>query len=154
MVFVIHLCSLGYLANKSSNAPSAVGWLLIGTGISCLLSRGGRLAEFDLTEIEPILAALMIIGELSFAVWLIARRIDNEERAILRDTDIDKRSLNFLQVFQSVLWAAAGIQNHENRARDISRGDPIHFILMGLALTVSFVVGVVSVVDIVCGKPA
>ena len=149
MVFGVHLCSLGYLVNKSANAPSVVGWLLIGAGISYLLSKGGGLAGFDLTEIEPILAALMIVGELGFAVWLITKRIDIEEGVSPSHNDSDKQRLTFLQVFQSVLWAAAGIQKHENRVRDFSRGNPIHFILMGLAFTASFVVGVVSVVHIV-----
>ena len=148
MVFGVHLCSLGYLVNKSENAPSVVGWLLIGAGISYLLSKGGGLAGFDLT-IEPILSAPMIVGELSFAVWLIAQRIDIGERVNPRDNDSDNQGLTFLQVFQSVLWAAAGIQKHENRVRDFSRGNPFHFILMGLALTASFVVCVVSLVHIV-----
>lgn len=137
------------MVNKSANAPSVVGLLLIGAGISYLLSKGGGLAGFDLTEIEPTLALLMIVGELYFAVWLIAKRIDIDERVNPRDDDCDKQGLTFLQVFQSVLWAAAGIQKHENRVRDFSRGNPVHFILMGLAFTVFFVVGVVSIVHIV-----
>ena len=149
LVFGIHLCSLGYLVNQSAKAPSAVSWLLIGGGIGYLLSEGGGLPGFDLTEIEPILAVIMIVGELSFAVWLITRSVDLGKRVNPRDSDIDKQSLTFLQVFQSVLWAAAGIQKHENRVRDFSRGNPIHFILMGIAFTVSFVVCVVSVVHIV-----
>jgi|GEM_PF-236866 len=149
MVFGIHLCSLGYLVTKSAFTPSAVGWLLIGAGISYLMSKGGWLVGFDLADIKPILAVLMIVGELSFAVWLMARSIDSGERADPRDNDIDRRSVTFLQVFQSVLWAAAGIQKHENRVRDFSRGNPTHFILMGIAFTLSFVVGVVSVVHII-----
>ena len=149
MVFGIHLCSLGYLVHQSATAPSVVGWLLIGAGISYLLSKGGGLTGFDLTEIEPILAIPMIVGELGFAVWLMAKRLDIGERVNRRDNDSDKQGLTFLQVFQSVLWAAAGIQKHENRVRDFSRGNPVHFILMGFAFTVSFVVGVVSIVHIV-----
>ena len=149
MVFGVHLCSLGYLVNKSATAPSAVGWLLISAGIGYLISKGGGLAGFDLAEIEPMLAALMIIGELVFAVWLITTRMEIEEVVSPSHNDSDKQSLNFLQVFQSVLWAAAGIQKHENRVRDFSRGNPIHFILMGFAFTVSFVICVVGIVHIV-----
>ena len=133
MVFGIHLCSLGYLVIRSAFTPSTLGWLLISAGISYLLSKGGWLAGFYLTEIEPILAVIMIVGELCFAVWLITQRIDIGERVNPREKDSDKQGLTFLQVFQSVLWAAAGIQKHENRVRDFSKGNPIHFILMGLS---------------------
>ena len=61
----------------------------------------------------------------------------------------DEASLTFLEMLQSTLWAAIGVQKHENRVRDFSRGNPIHFILMGIAFTTVFVLGMVSLVTLI-----
>ena len=59
----------------------------------------------------------------------------------------DKMTL--LQVAQSVLAAAFGVQSSRNRERDFKHGSARTFILAGLAGTVLFVVAVWGVVSIV-----
>jgi hypothetical protein len=59
----------------------------------------------------------------------------------------DKMTL--LQVAQSVLAAAFGVQSSRNRERDFKRGSARTFILAGLVGTVLFVVAVWGVVSVV-----
>ena len=59
----------------------------------------------------------------------------------------DKMTL--LQVAQSVLAAAFGVQSSRNRERDFKHGSARTFILAGLVGTVLFVVAVWGVVSIV-----
>lgn len=47
---------------------------------------------------------------------------------------------------KSVAAAFFGVQNRHNRERDFTRGRPLHFILIGLGMTVLFVVVLVGVV--------
>ncbi len=63
--------------------------------------------------------------------------------------DTPDKPLSFLEVLQSTLWAAIGVQKHENRVRDFSRGNPVHFILMGIAFTTLFVLGMVGLVHLI-----
>ena len=58
-------------------------------------------------------------------------------------------SLSLLEMLQSTLWAAMGVQKRENRIRDFSRGNPVHFILMGIAFTTLFVLGMVGLVHLI-----
>ena len=48
--------------------------------------------------------------------------------------------LTFLQMLQSTLWAAIGVQKSVNRKRDFTQGNWIHFVLMGVGFTACFVV--------------
>ena len=57
--------------------------------------------------------------------------------------------LTFWQVLSSTLAAAFGVQSSKNRERDFSRGKASHFIFMGIAFTVLFVLTVVAVVNLV-----
>ncbi len=68
-----------------------------------------------------------------------------------RDVAQDK-SLTFLEMLQSTLWAAIGVQKHENRVRDFSHGNPVHFILMGVGFTTVFVLGMVALVNLVLAQ--
>ncbi len=45
----------------------------------------------------------------------------------------------FLQMLQSVLAAAFGVQSGKNRARDFTHGKPSHFIALGILFTTLFV---------------
>ncbi len=49
----------------------------------------------------------------------------------------------------STLAAALGVQSRANRERDFSRGKALHFILLGIAFTVAFVLAVLGVVNLV-----
>lgn len=72
-----------------------------------------------------------------------------------RDTAEDQQSedseegLTILQLFGSTLAAAFGVQSSKNRNRDFSRGKPSQFIIVGIVLTVLFVLGIISVVRLV-----
>jgi hypothetical protein len=55
----------------------------------------------------------------------------------------------FWQMLQSVLAAAFGVQSSKNRARDFSQGKPSHFIVLGLLVTLCFVLSVFAVVKLV-----
>ncbi len=57
--------------------------------------------------------------------------------------------MTLLQVAQSVLAAAFGVQSSRNRERDFKHGSARTFILAGLVGTVLFVVAVWGVVSIV-----
>lgn len=61
----------------------------------------------------------------------------------------EEKDLTFLQLVGSALAAAFGVQSSRNRARDFSRGKPIQFIIVGVVLTVLFVLAVVGVVNLV-----
>ena len=49
----------------------------------------------------------------------------------------------------STLAAAFGVQSSKNRERDFTHGKASHFIFMGIAFTVIFVLAVVAVVKLV-----
>jgi hypothetical protein len=57
--------------------------------------------------------------------------------------------LTLFQLLGSALAAAFGVQSSRNRARDFSRGRPLHFIIIGVVLTALFVLAVVGVVNLV-----
>lgn len=48
----------------------------------------------------------------------------------------------FFDVFKSVSASFFGVQSDEVRRRDFEHGKPSHFIVMGLILTVAFVLGI------------
>ena len=55
----------------------------------------------------------------------------------------EHRGLSILQVIQSVLAATMGVQSHQNRERDFSRGSAKTFIVAGILGTLVLVVKVV-----------
>ncbi|MEJ2089466.1 MAG: DUF2970 domain-containing protein [Gammaproteobacteria bacterium] len=57
--------------------------------------------------------------------------------------------MTLFQLLGSALAAAFGVQSSRNRARDFSRGRPLHFIIIGVVLTALFVLAVVGVVNLV-----
>ncbi|MEZ5597600.1 MAG: DUF2970 domain-containing protein [Pseudomonadales bacterium] len=61
------------------------------------------------------------------------------------------KPLTFLEVAGSVLAAFLGVQSRENKIRDFTRGNAIHFILTGVLLTAAFVGVIVAVVASVTG---
>jgi hypothetical protein len=58
-------------------------------------------------------------------------------------------NLTFWQLLSSTIAAALGVQSRANRERDFTRGKALHFIFMGIAFTVFFVLAVVGVVNLV-----
>lgn len=63
--------------------------------------------------------------------------------------DEDQKPLSFLEMLQSVLAAALGVQSGKNRSRDFSRGKPTHFILLGVGFTTLFVLLLLGVVKLI-----
>lgn len=53
------------------------------------------------------------------------------------------------QTVQSVAAAFFGVQTAENRERDFTRGKPLHFILIGLGMTLALIFGLVLIVRLV-----
>ncbi len=61
----------------------------------------------------------------------------------------DDKPLTFGEMLSSVLAAALGVQSGKNRARDFSRGKPVHFILLGLGFTAVFALTLLGIVLLV-----
>lgn len=53
------------------------------------------------------------------------------------------------QTVQSVAAAFFGVQTAANRERDFTRGKPLHFILIGLVMTLALIGGLVLLVRLV-----
>ncbi len=61
----------------------------------------------------------------------------------------DEKRPSLLDVVKSVLSSFVGVQSRRNRDRDFQHGKPIHFIIVGLGVTVLFVLVVWGIVSIV-----
>lgn len=51
-----------------------------------------------------------------------------------------------LDIIKSVLASFFGVQSDKNRKRDFQQGNPLHFIVAGLFLTVIFILLIVGLV--------
>ncbi|WP_420426464.1 DUF2970 domain-containing protein [Algiphilus sp.] len=65
------------------------------------------------------------------------------------DNDDPQRPLRFLELLQSVAAAMLGVQSDAARKRDFSRGKPLHFVIIGVAATLLFVLAVAGIVQLV-----
>ena len=63
--------------------------------------------------------------------------------------EADSKKLGFLEMLQSTLWAALGVQRHENYERDFSRGHWLHFVFAGLFFSAFFVCLLIGIVHLV-----
>ena len=61
----------------------------------------------------------------------------------------DNHSPGLLRIILSVLAAFFGVQSEKNRARDFQQGRPIHYILVGLIMTLLFILLVLIAVKLV-----
>ena len=66
-----------------------------------------------------------------------------------KPTPGNEEDLTLRQVMGSVLAAGFGVQSRENKVRDFARGNPVHFIIAGLTLTVGFLMTLIAVVSLV-----
>lgn len=64
------------------------------------------------------------------------------------DPSNDHQPPTFLQMLQSVLAAAFGVQSGKNRARDFSHGKPSHFIVLGIVFTALFVLVLLGIANL------
>ena len=62
---------------------------------------------------------------------------------------MDKNKPTFLEIVKSVLSSFFGVQSDKNRQRDFQQGNPMHFIGVGLGLTIFFVITVIVVVKLI-----
>lgn len=60
-----------------------------------------------------------------------------------------RETLTFWEVLTSTLAAAFGVQSRKKMERDLTHGEIMQFIAAGLIFTVVFVVGVITVVNLV-----
>ncbi len=68
----------------------------------------------------------------------------------MSDQQPDKRkSPSFVAVLASAMAAVFGVQSSRNHERDFTRGKPIHYIMVGLIVTLVFVLTVWGVVRLV-----
>ncbi|MCZ6710848.1 MAG: DUF2970 domain-containing protein, partial [Gammaproteobacteria bacterium] len=60
----------------------------------------------------------------------------------------EPESLGIWKVVKSVLAAGFGVQSSRNRSRDFAKGKPVHFIAVGIVLTVAFVTAIIALVNL------
>ncbi|MFT4712592.1 MAG: hypothetical protein ACJAVI_004825 [Candidatus Azotimanducaceae bacterium] len=72
-----------------------------------------------------------------------------EKSQIQTESDEHTKPLSFLDMLQSTLWAALGVQKSENHKRDFTRGNAYHFIYMGIGFTAFFVCLLIGIVHLV-----
>jgi hypothetical protein len=63
----------------------------------------------------------------------------------------EARAPSFLGVLRSVLASMFGVQSSRRREADFTHGKPIHYIVVGLLVTVVFILTVWGVVKLVLG---
>ena len=61
----------------------------------------------------------------------------------------ERKALTLRQMLQSILAGALGVQSGKNRARDFDQGKPAHFVALGLAFTLLFILVILGVVKLV-----
>ncbi len=70
------------------------------------------------------------------------------------DNSNQQAPLGFFELVKSVMMAFLGVQSNQNRERDFSRGKLSHFIIIGLALALVFILAIVGVVSLVMNLAA
>ena len=68
------------------------------------------------------------------------------------DNEPDNGSNNDLTLWQvicSVFAAGFGVQSKENKVRDFTHGKPLQFIIAGLLFTIAFLIGLITVVNLI-----
>ena len=60
-----------------------------------------------------------------------------------------EEKLSLVEVALSTCAAAFGVQSSKNRKRDFSKGNPLVFLVSGVAFTIAFVLMIVGIVQLV-----
>lgn len=63
--------------------------------------------------------------------------------------DVNRNKLGLIQVFSSVLASFFGVQKNETRERDFTHGRARDFIIVGIVLTLAFILAVLGIVQLV-----
>ena len=61
----------------------------------------------------------------------------------------NRNKLSLIQVFSSVLASFFGVQKNETRERDFTHGRARDFIIVGIVLTLAFILVVLGIVQLV-----
>ena len=70
-------------------------------------------------------------------------------KTLLTESKSRRGRLKIIEMLQSTLWAALGVQRHENYKRDFTQGHWLHFVFAGLAFSAFFVGLLIGIVHIV-----
>lgn len=62
---------------------------------------------------------------------------------------LDNKKPTLLDVVKSVLASFFGVQSDKNRQRDFQYGNPAQFIIVGIVLTVVFIIGMIMIVRLI-----
>ena len=62
---------------------------------------------------------------------------------------VENEKPTLIDTFKSVLASFFGVQSDKNRKRDFQQGNPVQFIIVGLVLTVLFIVGMIFIVKLI-----
>lgn len=65
------------------------------------------------------------------------------------EDDKPEKGLSFLQMFVSILASFFGVQSDKNRQRDFRQGKPIHFIVVGIFMTILWYFCIYLIVQLV-----
>lgn len=65
------------------------------------------------------------------------------------EQDDDNNRPGILQIIQSTLAAAFGVQSQKARERDFTHGRPLPYIIAGVVFTIVFIITLVVIVNIV-----
>jgi len=84
--FGVHLILLGYLALRSGTVPRWIGFLLVVAGIAYVVDTLANALLADYADVETVFLVIVavpsLIGEFSFAVWLLMRGGKDEGPAL------------------------------------------------------------------------
>ncbi len=84
--FGFHCLVLGYLVTRSRYVPRVLGVLLVLAGAGYLIDGFGRTLLPNYADYEavfsPIVLAPALVGELSFALWLLVKGVDLQKAAV------------------------------------------------------------------------
>jgi len=67
----------------------------------------------------------------------------------LMSDQTEPQRIGILSIFKSVLSSFFGVQSAKNRERDFQHGKPIHYIIVGLVMTLTFILTIWGVVKLV-----
>jgi hypothetical protein len=66
--------------------------------------------------------------------------------------DAAKRKGSALQTFRAVAWSFFGVRRSADYANDVQRLNPVHVVIAGVVSAVTFVIGIVLLVQWVVGS--
>jgi len=69
--------------------------------------------------------------------------------SLLTDMNQPPKKVSLFNTFKSILAAFFGVQTEQNRERDFTQGNPLHFIVAGLIATALFILVLVIIVQLV-----